>query len=217
MDNDTTDLIHAWRGLLARFTSSKKVTDVGQSLLADWGQPHRRHHNIDHLGDVLAYIDELADNATDPDLVRLAGWYHDAVYDCRHDDEENSARRAERELRALGLESASVCEVARLVRLTAGHNPVDGDRNGETLCDSDLAILGRNPDRYDAYTEAVRAEYAQLTDDEFLQGRGRVLRTLLAAPTLFRTPLGQQRWEAPARANLARELRNIMAEVRRSE
>jgi len=217
MDSDTTDLIHAWCLLLERFSSSVEVADVGRSLLADWGQPHRRHHNIDHLREVLAHIDELADNATDPDLVRLAGWYHDAVYDCRHDDEENSARRAENDLSALGLNSAYVREVARLVRLTADHNPSDADRNGETLCDSDLAILGENPDRYNQYTQAVRAEYAHLTNEDFLRGRSHVLQALLAAPRLFRTPDGYQRWEAAARTNLAAELRNITFEMRRSQ
>ncbi|MGB7144825.1 MAG: metal-dependent phosphohydrolase [Mycobacterium sp.] len=207
------DLIDAWRALFARLTPAKDVTDVGRSLITDWGQAHRKYHNVDHLRDVLANVDELADNAADADLVRLAAWYHDAVYNGRHDDEEKSARRAESELSALGLESTSVCEVVRLIRLTASHNPGDGDRNGETLCDSDLAILGMNPERYDAYTKAIRSEYAHVTDPEFRRGRAAVLEALLAGPKLFRTPIGEQRWEAAARINLATELRELTSEM----
>ncbi|MGA7133395.1 MAG: hypothetical protein WBZ15_13825 [Mycobacterium sp.] len=73
------DLIDAWRALFARLTPAKDVTDVGRSLITDWGQAHRKYHNVDHLRDVLANVDELADNAADADLVRLAAWYHDAV------------------------------------------------------------------------------------------------------------------------------------------
>ncbi|BBX46281.1 hypothetical protein GCM10009641_48670 [Mycobacterium cookii] len=206
------DLIDAWRALFARLTPATDVTDVGQSLISDWSQPHRKYHNVHHLRDVLANVDELAENAADADLVRLAAWYHDAVYNGRHDDEEESARRAESELSALGLESTSVCEVVRLIRLTAGHNPGDGDRNGETLCDSDLAILGATPERYRAYTKAVRSEYAHVTDVEFRRGRAAILEALLAAPTLFRTPLGELRWEVAARSNLASELRSLRSE-----
>lgn len=209
MDSDTTDLICAWQELLARHTLSAHVTNVGETLLFDWTRPHRYHHNIRHLREVLTHIDELAPHATDPDLVRLAGWYHDAVYDCRHDDEESSALRAERELRALKLKPEAVSEVARLVRLTATHSPTDGDRNGETLCDADLAILGAHPLRYAAYAEAVRAEYARVSDDDFRRGRAKMLRALLGAPTLFHTPPGHQRWEAAARVNLTQELHTI--------
>lgn len=209
MDSDTTDLACAWQDLLSRHTCSAHVTEVGQALLAEWSRPHRHYHKLDHLRDVLGHIDELAHHATEPDLVRLAGWYHDAVYNCRPDDEDNSARRAERDLHVLGLEATSICEVARLIRLTASHAPAGGDRNGETLCDADLAILGADPDRYNSYAEAVRAEYAHYPDNEFRRGRAQLLKALLAAPTLFNTPLGRRYWDAAARTNLATELCKI--------
>ena len=152
----------------------------------------------------------MAAHATEPDAVRLAAWYHDAVYRGQPDDEENSAERADAELTALGVPDGVIREVARLVRLTAQHNPEPGDRNGETLSDADLAILGASSDRYnDVYAPAVRAEYAHVPDDVFRAGRALILRHLLSAPTLYRTPLGRQRWEAPARANLSAELQRL--------
>ena len=39
-------------------------------------------------------------------------------------------------------------EVARLVRLTASHDPAPGDARGAQLVDADLAILGALPGRY---------------------------------------------------------------------
>ena len=209
MECDMTDLVNTWQTLLAKYTSSVHATNVGRALVFDWSRPDRYHHNVAHLRAVLTHVDELAHHATDPDLVRLAGWYHDAVYNCRPGDEENSALRAERELRALDLKPAAVSEVGRLVRLTRTHSPADGDRNGEALCDADLAILGASPLQYDAYAQAIRAEYSQFSDDEFRIGRTQALQALLAAPSLFHTPLGHQRWEAAARANITLELHTI--------
>jgi predicted metal-dependent HD superfamily phosphohydrolase len=110
--SDTAELARAWQALLEAHTDSPQATETGRALLASWTQPHRRYHTIGHLRDVLVHVDVLAPHAADLDAVRLAAWYHDSVYDCRPDDEENSARRAATDLAALHLPPASVAEVA---------------------------------------------------------------------------------------------------------
>ncbi|WP_329273458.1 HD domain-containing protein [Streptomyces sp. NBC_01451] len=148
--------------------------------------------------------------ALDLSLVRLAAWFHDAVYaPDRSENEERSARLAERALPEAGVSPAGTAEVARLVRLTVTHAPAPGDRNGEVLCDADLAILAAPQDTYAAYTAAVREEYAFVPEDAFRQGRAAVLRQLLALPKLFRTPYGTRHWEKAARANIAAELKRL--------
>ncbi|GLF97157.1 HD domain-containing protein [Streptomyces yaizuensis] len=182
------------------------------NLLARWAEPQRRYHTTAHLTAVLDQIDVLAPYADDPDLVRLAAWFHDAVYlPERSENEERSARLAERALTEAGLAADAVREVARLVRLTVTHAPEEGDRNGEVLCDADLAILAADPERYAAYTAAVREEYGFVPDDAFRTGRAAVLRQLLALPELFRTPYGRLEWEAAARANMTAELTRLPA------
>jgi predicted metal-dependent HD superfamily phosphohydrolase len=182
---------------------------IGNDLLRSWAEPTRQYHNLTHLQHVLRRVDELAGHATDPRAVRLAAWYHDAVYDGAPDDEERSAQRAKAELAGAGLDPALVGEVVRLVRLTAHHNPAPGDRNGEALCDADLAILAAPAEHYAAYTRAVRAEYAHMDDVAFRAGRAAVLQSLLDLPRLFRTPIGQADWEPRARANLRAELTEL--------
>ncbi|GAA2483755.1 hypothetical protein [Streptomyces gobitricini] len=177
-------------------------------LLARWAEPQRRYHTTDHLLAVLHRVDELADHADDADAVRLAAWFHDAVYlPERSTNEERSARLAERALPELGVGTARTAEVARLVRLTVTHDPADGDRNGEVLCDADLAVLAAAPDAYAAYAAAVREEYGFVPDDAFREGRAAVLRQLLGLPCLFRTPHGARAWEERARQNLTTELK----------
>lgn len=180
------------------------------NLLARWQEPQRRYHTLTHLTAVLDHVDVLAEHAVDPDVVRLAAWFHDAVYlPDRSENEERSARLAERALSEAGLSVERTAEVARLVRLTVGHDPADDDRDGQVLCDADLAILAASPSAYAAYTVAIREEYHFVPNDAFRAGRSAVLRQLLGLPKLFRTPYGAAKWEATARYNLRSELETL--------
>jgi predicted metal-dependent HD superfamily phosphohydrolase len=204
------DLLTSWRASLPPAAPSELATKTGNRLLARWAEPHRHYHTTGHLGVVLSVIDEHAGQAADADAVRLAAWYHDAVYDPKRvDNEEASAVLAEAELPALGVDPARVAEVARLVRLTASHDPAPGDRNGELLTDADLCVLASPPEIYQAYTAAVRREYAHVPDPLFAAGRAAVLDNLLSLPFLFHIPVLRDRWEDVARANLTRELRGL--------
>ncbi|WP_233492570.1 metal-dependent phosphohydrolase [Blastococcus sp. TF02A-30] len=176
------------------------------ALVAAWSEPHRRYHDLGHLAAVLGIVDGLAADATDPDAVRLAAWYHDAVYDPqRSDNEEVSAARARAGLRGL-VPDERIAEVERLVLLTAGHAAEPGDANGAVLCDADLAVLAAPPEAYAAYASAVREEYGHLDDDVFTAGRIAVLEQLLALPRLYRLPAVAGEWEPRARANVAAEI-----------
>jgi predicted metal-dependent HD superfamily phosphohydrolase len=180
---------------------------IGANLAARYGEPHRRYHTREHLAEVLDRVDELAGHAQDADVVRLAAWFHDAVYDPqRGDNEERSAWLAERMLTDTDLAPGVIAEVARLVRLTTTHAPEPEDRNGQVMCDADLAILAAEPERYAAYAAAVREEYSFVPEDLFRQGRADVLRGLLGLPRLFGTPAAGERFEARARHNIETEL-----------
>ncbi|MEV5487716.1 hypothetical protein AB0L47_06860 [Streptomyces bobili] len=176
-------------------------------LLRRWQEPQRHYHTVTHLTAVLDRIDTLQEYADDPDVVRLAAWFHDAVYlPDRSENEDRSARLAERALPEAGLPDAKTAEVARLVRLTVSHDPAEDDRDGQVLCDADLAILAAPPSAYAAYAAGVREEYHFVPNDVFREGRAAVLRQLLGLPRLFRTPHGAKEWEATARYNMRAEL-----------
>jgi predicted metal-dependent HD superfamily phosphohydrolase len=157
-------------------------------------------------------VDAYAGSARRPDLVRLAAWCHDAVYDPRAGGDANERASAELAgdlLTAAGLPADEVRQVRRLVLLTAGHAVGPDDPEGALLCDADLAILAAPPADYDRYAAAVRREYAHVPDPGFRAGRAAVLANLLALPVLFRLPEPHRRWEARARANLSRELATL--------
>ena len=132
-------------------------------MITRYSEPHRHYHTTKHLLHVLTMIDQLADDH-DLFLVRLAAWYHDAVYAIppgQVSNEEASARLALRELSRVGLEQEDLNQIARLVRLTETHLPGPRDPEGELLCDADLAILASDPADYADYrgrrTRGVRA------------------------------------------------------------
>jgi len=203
-------LPEAWLRAAAAVGARSDVAQAGAELLGRYAEPHRRYHDLAHLSDVLHNVDELAKHARDVRVVRLAAWFHDAVYDpTASDNEERSARLAETSLAELRIEDSIVAEIARLVRGTADHAPVPGDLDAEVLCDSDLAILASGPERYQVYAEAVRAEYEHLDDRTFASGRAAVLRGLLARDPMFSTATGRDRWEAAARANVTAELARL--------
>ncbi|MFG2055502.1 metal-dependent phosphohydrolase [Micromonospora sp. NPDC048930] len=208
------ELIERWR-LAAREAGASDpagVARAGDRLLAAWREPHRHYHGVPHLRAVLDVIDAYAGAARRPELVRLAAWCHDAVYDPRAGGDANERASAELAgdlLSDAGLPAAAVTEVRRLVLLTAGHAVPPDDPDGALLCDADLAILAAPAPEYDRYAAAVRREYAHVPDPAFRAGRATVLAALLALPALYRLPDPHARWEPTARANLTRELTTL--------
>src|SRR5215217_7028260 len=107
--------------LLARWNATLSHQErMAADLLSRYAEPHRRYHTGQHLARVLRAVDELADDQ-DLFLVRLAAWFHDAVYAIpagQLPNEEASARLALRELSRAGLKQEDLTQVARLARLT---------------------------------------------------------------------------------------------------
>jgi predicted metal-dependent HD superfamily phosphohydrolase len=182
--------------------------DAFDRLLARYREPHRHYHTARHVALVLREVAALVDAvpADDAAAVRLAAFFHDAVYRPASDDEVASAALARRELAALGVPPTRVSAVARLVMSTEAHRPRSADE--EVLCDADLAILAAPPAEYEAYAQGVRAEYRHVDDDTWRSGRGAVLEDFLRLEHIFSTAPMRTR-EPRARANLEAELASL--------
>lgn len=175
-------------------------------LLSRWSEPHRHYHDVRHLLTTLDALDQIGGEAAESRHVRLAAWFHDAVYvGVAGQDEHESAELARRMLSELPVRTVN--EVVRLVLLTATHDPEPGDDAGAALCDADLAILGSIPGRYDVYVRDVRLDYSNVDDASWRLGRTAVLDSLLVLDPLYRTPAGAALWSERARENLTRERR----------
>ena len=200
---DAAELAERWHAVLPHQEA------MGAALVDRYREPWRRYHDARHLLAVLRQVDALAGDQ-DLFIVRLAAWFHDAIYDIPFREltnEEGSARLALRELSRAGLEQEDLTQVARLVRMTADHVPGSRDPEGELLCDADLAVLASPPEAYAAYVADVREEYAAVPDDEFFAARFEVLEPWVEGE-IFRTGKGKL-LTAAARANVAAEVREL--------
>lgn len=193
---------------------------VGEELDARWREPHRTYHTAFHLASALDALELLPADAAAAGVpvpedaawrARVALWFHDAVHDGATPADEEASAALVHELLGPLLDRRGVDEIARLVMVTARHDPDPGDLAGCLVSDADLAILGAAPAAYARYVHQVRAEYAHVPEELFRQGRAQVLRGLLDGGDLFRTSWGRARWQDRAESNLVAELRGLGA------
>ena len=102
----------------------------------------------------------------------------------------DSARAAAQALTAQGEGAATIQRTGELI-LATRHGPAQ--------------TSGRAAARHDEYSGQVRAEYPRVADSDFARGRAAFMRRFLDQPAIFPHP-DFSGYEAPARANIAREI-----------
>ncbi|MEX2182392.1 MAG: hypothetical protein WD771_10145 [Gemmatimonadaceae bacterium] len=205
------DLSDAWDALWSRLSVRRVPVEAFQELVAHYAADQRSYHGLAHLRDCLAHLDGVRRFAVRPDEVELALWFHDAIYDPAHgDNEQRSAAWAAQVAADAGLAREVVERVSALVMATR-HDEAPSDPDARLLCDVDLAILGASDERFDEYERQIRAEYAWVPDQPFRERRATILEALLRRPSIFGTPYFHDRYETAARRNLTRSLAQLRA------
>jgi len=206
--------------------ASAPVEDIGQSgraLIEMWSSPDRHFHNLKHAINMLARVDELADESHDPDMIRMATWYHGCIFSSASEqtyrrnggeDEVASAAYAAGDLHKLGLPDATVDRICALILNLKHHSLPHNDIDALALNDADLGALAVEPQQYKRYRRMVREEYAHIPVEDYLRARLTIITRLLDREMLFSSPLGQ-RWERPARQNLQAEKQRLTDELAR--
>ena len=206
----------AWTGAVGLLGGDEQVAAAAAAdLAARYAQSHRRYHDSAHvravLRDAAVLAGELRLTAKERAVLTIAAGAHDVVYDGHPgDDERRSASWAREWLTRAGVAEAHVTRVEELVLATMTHSAPPDDLTAWALLDADLAILGADPGAYDGYRAAVREEYAALDEPAWRAGRAAVMAGLLARDPLYGTGAGRRRWDAAARANIARELGSLI-------
>lgn len=218
-------LLSSWiRSCVAAGATANEADMIAacRRLLDRWAEPNRTYHGLRHLVDVLTHVDELAEEATDPNLVRLAAWYHGAVFSAESklayanvagEDEVASAAVARQELSALGVPEERIEKVASMVTKLVRHKAVKTDSDCAILLDADLAVLRSDPQRYRQYVKAIRDEYAHIPDEDFVRARLRIVTKLLQRTQLFSSSAAVM-WDDQARQNLEWEQARLAKELR---
>ncbi|WP_119718416.1 HD domain-containing protein [Cognatilysobacter tabacisoli] len=182
------------------------------ALDAAYSTPPRAYHNAGHVHEVLRHYASVADGAgwAHPREVCLAVLYHDAIYEAGRSDNEARSAHLAREHIARWLPDAGVDadRVAALIEWTARHGRVDAsevDAETALFLDCDMAILGAEPEVFDAYDRAIAAEYrGRVPAWLYRLNRRRFLKGLLARERLYLSAFFHERFDLQARRNLRR-------------
>jgi predicted metal-dependent HD superfamily phosphohydrolase len=178
-------------------------------LIARYSAPERHYHTVRHLDECFARLAESRQLAEHPHEIELALWFHDAIYDVRgQDSEERSAAWAEDIARRAGVPADVVGRIRESIVATK-HDALPDSNDSRLLVDIDLAILGASVERFDEYERQVRQEYSWVPDALFRSKRREILEAFLARPHLFNTDYFRSKFEAQARANLARSVTSL--------
>jgi predicted metal-dependent HD superfamily phosphohydrolase len=201
---------------LAPGAHSDAVLAIGSDLVRRLGESHRHYHTTRHLVELFWALEDLEGaqviSAREAAVGRIAGWFHDAVYDttAAGDNEIHSAELAVRDLTALGFGGDDVEAVRDLVLATQTHE-LAHDGLPAAFHDADLWILSSPRGRYDEYTVQVRQEYAAVPDDVFASARAAILRPFIDRESIYATAFARENWEDAARLNLAAELETLLS------
>jgi predicted metal-dependent HD superfamily phosphohydrolase len=179
---------------------AKQVPDI-EPLLTRLREPHRHYHNLSHVRHCLSVYDH---GPRRDDVVELALWLHDAIYDPQaRDNEARSATWCSELAQDAGI-TAALKERAHACILATRHRQIPAQADECLTVSIDLAILGETSWRFRHYDRDIRREYAWVPLDTYRRERARVLRAFLDRPTIFPLPWFEQRLSHRARLNLRR-------------
>ena len=190
----------------------------GADLMQRWNAPNRQLHNVRRLMNTLTHIDEIASSAHDPDILRVAAWYHGAFLNKALEIklggfQANFAStrcidHAHNRLTNLGVADEVVARIDELIAFLTRHRAPRSDFDAQVLVDADLAGLACSPQDYKKLRTSLRAELSELDDLQFVKARLALVKKLLSYETIYQSPLGSA-WENTARANLEVELTRL--------
>ena len=198
--------------------SQSDLENESVDLAERWSAPERQMHNVRRLMNTLTHIDEISSSAHDPDILRVAAWYHGAFLNKALEIklggfQANFAStrcidHAHNRLTKLGVPEDVVARIDELIAFLTRHRAPRTDFDAQVLVDADLAGLACSPQDYKKLRTSLRAELSELDDLQFVKARLALVKKLLSYETIYQSPLGSA-WENTARANLEVELTRL--------
>jgi len=205
-----TTLSTRWNRLTASLAPEAELRESTFRQLSEaYSASDRHYHTLHHIRNLLDSLERSGAVLHDPEVVKLAVWFHDAVYNSLRDDNEARSAALAKEFLAKTTLSAERCNrVAFLIERTKDHTQPQPAADSDLLyfLDADLQILGAPEADYWQYARQVRQEYRLVPDFMYRRGRRKVLEKLLGASQLYQTEGFRGRLEAAARRNLQAEL-----------
>lgn len=178
-------------------------------IFTKYSEPKRFYHKIERIEAIVTELKEVKDRIEDWNTVLFSVFYHDIIYKASsNSNEEDSAKLAMQRLSEIKYPAEKIDKCAQLIIATKNHQfSEDADTNW--LTDADLAILGQNPETYQAYADNIREEYTLYPDFLYNSGRKKALQHFLQMDSIYKTEHFINKYENQARINIQNELMSI--------
>ena len=201
-------LLTRWSNLMVRmgFPENRETYD---RLVQHYSDKNRAYHNLKHIEECLALLDAFAPKGLNVDVIEMAIWFHDIIYNpYGKENEKKSAIKAQQFLEENSADNDLIEEVYQLIMSTL-HKDTPKNQNEELIMDIDIAILGKDESAYQSYTEKIRKEYKLVPWPLYKKKRKEILMNFLNRDYIYQTPYFRDKFEKKARLNIQKEIEQL--------
>lgn len=191
-----------------------------ETLIHQYGEPHRKFHTMEHLSYLFKRLKEFADDhelersdlkiELDHELMFWCITLHDLIYvPGAADNESKSAEIAKDYLALHGYEQADM--VSEIILATKDHKLVEYPESAtklgfhkQLMIDLDLSGIASSPEEWGRTSGEIRDEFVPVVGLEaYEKGRPAWCKSVLDRPRIYGLEYFHQKCEAQARVNLA--------------
>jgi predicted metal-dependent HD superfamily phosphohydrolase len=205
-------LYQDWMSLVCSFGVSQNLAESAWlDVMTRYEENGRYYHNLTHIYHMLEVIEIMNEEVEDKTAVLFATWFHDIIYDPqKSNNEEMSAAYAQNILSTWQLRAPQIEKVVTLIMATKTHEANDSVfKDSLIFLDVDLAILGAEKSRYQAYAWAIRQEYHFVPEQNFRNERSKILQSFLSRDVIYFTHKMQVLFQKRACQNMHWELKTL--------
>jgi len=202
-----------WLALITKYTNNPTLIAASWTEITEnYSQKNRAYHNLTHLQNMFQELEQYKSEIEDLDVLKFAIWYHDLIYNAlKKDNEERSADFAKNILSQTTFAADRIERCYQQILSTKTHQPKDSTTvDDQLMIDFDLEILSRDWETYKIYCQQIRKEYWMYPGPLFRKGRKKAMQHFLERPTIYQSSFYQQAKEAQARANIEREIAELL-------
>lgn len=216
-----------WKQTLEWFPGHTDINSdmVLNQLVVLYSDPKRHYHTLDHIHRSLKEVDKYKSDIPYPDVVRMAIFFHDAIFSFTPSDEQNSSLFFKKTIGEYLECTESVCEMIEQSANHLHHNNPSLGQSTNFFMDIDLISLGDKSIR--ASSKAIQKEYFDFHPvpqeykhqqwKMYTEGRIAFFETLLAKESIYRVSSIKNRLEEKARENISDEIKEMKNLLRGGE
>lgn len=182
-----------------------KCDEIYAEIEVKYNATYRYYHSSEHIVQCLKNMDEGAKVIGASDIVELAIWFHDVIYDSgASDNEARSVEWFERNARG-SLPNETIDGINQAIMCTT-HKSLPIDDSSKFVVDVDLSGFGQEWSEFTRDGDKIRQENMHLNIDDYVVGQIKFMEKLLDRERIYFTDYFNSKFEKNARRNIGRQL-----------